>query len=254
MVYWDRATLKARAKEVLKNSYWMSLLAALLVNLVSGGISLTYSFGSASGAGTVEQYQYQIENGIGNGEVIVRSLLPVFGVVAACCGMLGIVYAVFVSNIFRVGNNRYFTVCRYGRIDLGELLYGFKNGKYMSNVKTMFMMDLYVFLWSLLLIVPGIIKALQYSMVPYILAENPNLSTERALEISTRMTDGEKGNIFVLGLSFIGWYLLGVCACGIGVLFVQPYVEATFAELYGAMRWKAVSTGICDKTELGAEL
>ncbi|MEA4912689.1 MAG: DUF975 family protein [Oscillospiraceae bacterium] len=249
MIYWDRATLKARAKEVLKKSYWTSLLAALIVGVVTGGLNLTLSYKTSSGelSGVINQYGM-------SGETIVRSLLPVFSVVAVGAGVFGILYAIFVANIARIGNDRFFTLCRYDRVELEELLFGFKNGRYMDNVKTMFMMDLYIVLWSLLLVVPGIIKALQYCMVPYILAENPNLSTERALELSARMTDGEKGNIFVLALSFIGWYLLGLLACGVGVLFVTPYAEATFAELYGALRYKAVQTGVCDKTELGAEL
>ncbi|NLC78376.1 MAG: DUF975 family protein, partial [Ruminococcaceae bacterium] len=73
-------------------------------------------------------------------------------------------------------------------------------------------------------------------------------------EISEKTTQGEKWDIFVLGLSFIGWYMLGILACGLGVLFVNPYSEATYAELYGALRLKAVQTGIATKDEIGAEL
>ncbi len=253
MIFWDRATLKDRAKQVLKTSYWMSLLVTVLVGIASGGasgVNVTYSFNSYDLNRMAEEFRY----GMQSAEEVIRIMLPFFGVVAIGGSLIAIVYSVFVSNIVSIGQCRYFTLCRYGRVDMGEALFGFKNGKYMSNVKTMFFMNLYIFLWSLLLIIPGIIKSLQYSMVPYILAENPNISTERALEISTRMTDGEKGEIFVLGLSFLGWYMLGLLACGVGMLFVAPYAQATYAELYGALRYKAVQNGICDKTELGAEL
>ncbi|MDO4566745.1 MAG: DUF975 family protein, partial [Oscillospiraceae bacterium] len=135
----------------------------------------------------------------------------------------------------------------------GTVFWAFKDGKYMQIVKSMFAMSIRVFLWSLLLIVPGVIKAYQYWMVPYILAENPGIDKDRALEISTRTTQGEKMNIFVLQLSFIGWMLLGAIACGVGVLFVGPYPEATYAELYAALRYKAEKEGICQPGELGVE-
>lgn len=75
-----------------------------------------------------------------------------------------------------------------------------------------------------------------YLMVPYILAENPDMKTMEVLRLSKEMMDGQKWNAFVLGLSFLGWQLLGTLLCGIGTFFVQPYVDATFAELYAVLR------------------
>ena len=109
----------------------------------------------------------------------------------------------------------------------------------MNVVKTMFMKNLFVFLWSLLLIIPGIVKAYQYRFVPYIISEDPSLTPNQAMTLSRYMTDGEKGAMFVLDLSLIGWYLLGALACGIGVLFVNPYAEAAWAQLYLTLRVKA---------------
>ena len=87
-------------------------------------------------------------------------------------------------------------------------------------------------------------------MITYILAENPGIDSKRAFELSKEMTDGEKFDIFWLGLSFIGWILLGTLACGIGVLFVEPYIQATFAELYQVMRDKVHNSGFSDYSEL----
>ena len=109
---------------------------------------------------------------------------------------------------------------------------------------------LFIFLWSLLFVIPGIYKAYQYRMVDYLMAENPYMTYQRALELSRQMTDGEKFNIFILELSFFGWLFLGALACGIGVFFVNPYIEATFAELYAALRAKAFATGMTDASEL----
>ena len=89
-----------------------------------------------------------------------------------------------------------------------------------------------------------------YRMVPYILADNPNIGHRRAIDLSNQMTMGEKFEIFVLDLSFLGWYLLGVLAFGIGVLFVQPYYDATNAELYFELRQQALDRGLTTAEEL----
>ena len=93
-------------------------------------------------------------------------------------------------------------------------------------------MNLKILLWLFLFIVPGFIKAYEYSMIPYLLAENPNLSADEAFSLSKQMTTGQKMDLFVLDLSFLGWIILGLICCGIGILFVLPYPEATNAEVY----------------------
>ena len=102
----------------------------------------------------------------------------------------------------------------------------------------MLIMELKIMLWLLLLVVPGIIKAYEYSMIPYLLAENPNLSASEAFSLSKQMTTGQKMDLFVLDLSFLGWIILGAICCGIGLLFVQPYPEATKAEVYLILKQK----------------
>jgi len=87
-------------------------------------------------------------------------------------------------------------------------------------------------------------------MVPYILAENPNIDYKRAIELSNQMTKGQKFDIFVLDLSFIGWYILGALLVGLGVYFVFPYVNSTNAELYLVLKQNAIDTGICSPEEL----
>ncbi len=263
MIYWDRPTLKLRAKEVLRKTYWMSLLAMLLYtvvcNLLTGGHTA-----ASGGRFDYSVDRYPLESAVAFYHAhegwfrqlwqMVTAVLPLLFTAAAIGGLIGAAYTVFVANPVEIGKNRYFTLCRYNSVNLEEMLYGFKNGRYLSNVKTLFLRDLYAALWGLLFIIPGIVKRYSYWMMPYILAENPGLSTERAFEISMRTTQGEKWEIFVLELSFIGWYLLGALACGVGILFVQPYHEATRAELYGALRFKAISEGIADRSEIGAEL
>ncbi|MCD8181300.1 MAG: DUF975 family protein [Firmicutes bacterium] len=123
-----------------------------------------------------------------------------------------------------------------------DLVYIFKSR--MGNVVLIgFLKNLYTFLWSLLLIVPGIVKSYEYSMINYILAENPSLDRKRAFEISKALTDGNKFKIFLFSLSFIGWILLGCMAFGIGLIFVEPYMQASFIQLYLDLKTRAIENG-----------
>ncbi len=94
-------------------------------------------------------------------------------------------------------------------------------------------------------IIPGIIKYYAYYLVPYILADNPHIGYDRALKLSMAMTKGFKMEIFVLELSFIGWYLLGFLCFGVGVFFVHPYRAATLAGMYTSLKDNAVRHGVC---------
>ena len=91
-------------------------------------------------------------------------------------------------------------------------------------------------LWSMLLFVPGIIKGISYSMAPYVLAENPDMMAREALNESKRITQGHKMNLFVLSLSFLGWFLLVGITFGIAIVYVGPYMQATFANAYNAIK------------------
>lgn len=100
-----------------------------------------------------------------------------------------------------------------------------------------FLKQLFTFLWCLLLIVPGIVKAYEYMMVPYLLAENPDMSREEVFAMSKRMMYGNKWNAFVLDLSFVGWLILGALTLNIvNVLYTNPYRYLTSAELYHTLK------------------
>ena len=93
-------------------------------------------------------------------------------------------------------------------------------------------MGIFIFLWSLLLIVPGIVKAYAYAMTPYILVERPELSVNEAIGLSRRMMKGRKFDLFYLHLSFIGWALLCILTLGIGFLWLYPYMMTAQAAFY----------------------
>ena len=95
-----------------------------------------------------------------------------------------------------------------------------------------FLRTLFVFLWSLLLIIPGIIMAYAYSMAVFVSNDNPELSAMDAIKKSRELMNGHKWDLFVLDLSFIGWILLACLTAGIGFIFLQPYIDAAHAEFY----------------------
>ena len=116
----------------------------------------------------------------------------------------------------------------------------------------MFLMALKIFLWSLLLFVPGIIKALAWYMTPYILAEQPGISGSEAMRLSEKMTDGYKMDLFVAELSFLGWALLSAFTFGIvEIVYAGPYRELTFGGIYEELKRNAIENGTLRPEELG---
>ena len=115
-------------------------------------------------------------------------------------------------------------------VKIEQLFDGFKD--YSRVVLTGLLQGIYIFLWTLLLIVPGIIKSLSYSQTNYILKDYPELKNNAAIELSMAMMKGRKFDYFCLILSFIGWILLGILTLGIGFLWISPYIATASAHFY----------------------
>ena len=165
--------------------------------------------------------------------VAVIALLSVFVIVLA----LAIMTSAFVFNPLLVGSSRFFLRDLNQPAQVSEVGHAFDNN-YREVVKTMFLRDLYTVLWSLLLVVPGIIKAYEYRMIPYLLADDPSMTKSQAFTESKRMMSGQKWRAFVLDLSFIGWDLLSVLTLGIlTVFYVGPYKNLTNAALYERLHY-----------------
>jgi uncharacterized membrane protein len=118
--------------------------------------------------------------------------------------------------------------------EIGNLFVGFRN--YGSVLGTMLLTALYTFLWSLLLIVPGIVKSYSYAMTPYLLHDHPELGAEALICKSMEMMKGHKMKLFLLDLSFIGWGLLCILTLGIGLLWLSPYMYSARAAFYEDVR------------------
>jgi len=320
---WQRSELKSSAKLNLQNKYWYAFAAALIVSFLSGGAN--------AGSGTFS-WQFNgndlnkawapggafagLKDFFENGQV-PDGFWPFFGgaVVLAIIfglffGLIALAYQIFVSPVIQVGGFRWFSRNRESAAtpSLGQIFSLFKSGVYLKTVGSMLWMNLFLFLWGLLTLIPVafgisifsiwsvekftqfdgfngdfdpfvqipgqewggialmfslfilsiiifsipvIIKRYSYRMTPWILADNPAIGYKRALTLSMQLTRGHKMAIFILDLSFIGWFILGVLLCGIGVLFVMPYYQAVQAELYARIRQSGVENSLCTMEELG---
>lgn len=143
---------------------------------------------------------------------------------------------IFLLNPIEYGTRKFLKKSQNGNESLATIFNGFKDG-YRNIVKVMFFKDLFIFLWGLLFIIPGIVKSYEYRMVPYILSENPGMSKDEALKASSKMMYGQKWRTFVLDLSFIGWNLLSALTLGVlGIFYVNPYIHSTHAALYETLK------------------
>ncbi|CDA86486.1 MULTISPECIES: DUF975 family protein [Bacteroides] len=115
-------------------------------------------------------------------------------------------------------------------VDFGVLFEGFQD--YSRIFVTKLLQGIYTALWSLLLVVPGVIKYYSYAMTDYILKEEPEMKNNAAIEKSMAMMENNKMKLFLLDLSFIGWALLAIVTFGIGFLFLQPYMQVSRAAFY----------------------
>lgn len=255
---WTRALLKDNAKRALSGRYWRAFLVCLVMTLLgvtNSGVNVRSTYTAAQGAmgsvGSEEVWTGNAPAHAGEGlENIPAAVWGLLGVSVMVGVLLGIAWTVFLANPLNVGMNRYFMENRQSPTPFGTVWTVFRT-PYLNVVKVQLLVDLKIALGTLLFIIPGIYWSYCYKLVPYLLAENPYMTTSRAMELSRQMMDGEKFSTWVLELSFIGWYFLGSLLLGLGVLFVNPYYEATFAELYAALRSKAFEYNLTDSNELG---
>lgn len=228
MITWTRAELKSRAKAAVKMYYWKLVLVSLILSAITGGVTNAGRNGVKSSQGT----------SAGNIDVsgMIDGINPVAWLVASVAVLvillLAIALRIFALNVLVVGCKGFFSQSMTGEPEFQTIVNGF-TGDYWNCVKTCFLRDLFVGLWSLLFVIPGVIKSYEYRMVPYLLAEHPEMGSSEVLARSKEMMAGNKWETFVLDLSFIGWALLGAITMGIVYIFwTSPYINTTEAALY----------------------
>jgi len=181
------------------------------------------------------------------GILFVISLI-IFGITGLASYLLGkipvvgsLIATIVVAHAFSLSMVMvYLNVAKGGTPKAGDSFEGFHD--FWAAFKVTFLVGLFTFLWSLLFVIPGIIKMYSYSMSLYVLAENKGKKALECIDESKKMTEGFKMDLFVLGLSFIGWELLGVITFGIAYIWVGPYMNATYANAYLALKPQETAT------------
>lgn len=221
MVY---SEIRRQARANLHGHWGQAVITAMVAGLLSGGIASTG--GSASGSAGSSSSALDLE--------AFQSLPPeVIHTATTILGVVGILVLVgfIIGGTVQLGYSVYL-LKQYHRQEtsIGDLFSQFF--RFGTGFAQRFLVGLYTFLWTLLFVIPGIVKGFSYSMTPFILADDPNLTASQAITRSRELMDGHKWELFVLNLTFIGWEILGALCFGIGLLWVTPYKNAAYAAFY----------------------
>ena len=157
-------------------------------------------------------------------------------------------FGAFFMGPVTVGLAAFFLAAtRYGSVDIAHMTYAIKTGERFTHTLLVGLFTmLFTFLWALLFIIPGIVKSYAYALAPYLAIERNDLDARGCLAESQRLMAGKKMQLFLLDLSFLGWYILGLLFCGIGIYFVEPYHHAARAEFYCAIVEAPIDTTVED--------
>ena len=184
------------------------------------------------------QAKAQIKDKIG----ILIAITLIIGVISGLGGLVlsfvpggSVLAAIIITPAFALSLARvYLTVARGGAPEVKDAFTGFDD--FFSAFKVTLLVGVYTFLWSLLFIIPGIVKSYSYSMSLFILADNKGKSARECVKESVAMTEGHKMDLFVLDLSFIGWYCLCLLTCGLAALWMVPFYNTTRANVYQSLK------------------
>ena len=221
MVY---SEIRRQARDNLRGHWGQAVIVAMVAGLLGGGItsassSAGGSAGGSSSAADLEAFQ---------------ALPPeIIHIVTTILGVVGILLLVgfIIGGTVQLGYSVYL-LKQYHRQEtsISDLFSQFF--RFGTGFAQKFFVNLYTVLWTVLLVIPGIVKSFSYAMTPFILADNPNLTANQAITRSRELMDGHKWELFVLSLTFIGWEILGALCFGIGLLWVTPYKNAAYAAFY----------------------
>ena len=265
---WTRKSVKQKGKKAFFGNFWKCVLVAIILSIAVGTASAGASSGSSFSTtmtnlihnssddnsssdrtvtvtdedGTSHQVTFDVDiadpASIDEDEVNLFIAIFIVGtIIYAIIMVFAMAFKYFLLKPFEYGCRKFFRKNLDEPAKLSNIVYVF-DSHYKNIVKTAFLTDLFIWLWSLLFIVPGIIKAYQYRLVPYIMSENPNMNFRDAQAESARLMKGNKWKSFVLDLSFIGWDILTIFTWGfLEIFFVGPYKASTDAALYESIKY-----------------
>lgn len=201
----NRKTLKQYAKEKIKNNFWTAYIVGLIPSLI----------GFSSGIFEVifKKPEYA-SNFADDGSFLVTIFVSLLSILIS-----------YLTLSFFMKNSK-------EKAELKDMVDGLTTNRYFDFVKVNFIVWVKTFLWTLLFIVPGIIKGLEYAFVPYIKMDHPEYTTDECFAYSKEITDGRKSDIFILQLSFLGWFILSTLTFGLVLPFTAAYQNQALADLY----------------------
>ena len=208
---------RAKAREILSGKWGMAILITLVAAIL-GGLAT-----NASGS-------IQFKNDVGDLKNLPDIIRTYLIVAASIGGVLGIIQFV-IGGTVQLGYCKYLLKLHDGGDGKVKDLFSEFN-RFGDGFILRLLTGLYVFLWSLLFVIPGIVAAYKYAMAPFIMAENPGMTANEAITASKEMMDGHKFELFCLELSFLGWSILNIFTLGIGSLWLNPYMNAAYAAFY----------------------
>lgn len=177
--------------------------------------------------------------------------LFLFSLITSSSSFTGILMIILIGPL-TAGINSFFIQVQQGReVSAGTMFVDGFGQNFGRKIGAYWWQFLFVWLWSLLFVIPGIVKTYAYSMQFYILADCPNVTAKDSLKLSMRMMKGNKGKLFVLHLSFIGWLILSAFTFGILYIFyVGPYIQQSVANFYLEVKAQALANGTISADEL----
>ena len=213
---------------------------------VNGNVNVTFDAKDKNGNsiedanGKNEAVNVSLDEGESKGFWVVMALT--FLVVMTTVTAIVLLLDAFIVNPIEMGCNKFFLRNLDEEAEISNVSYAFDHS-YKNVVGVMFRRDIAIALWSMLFVIPGIIKSYEYRMIPYLLAEHPEMSWKDAFAESKEMMSGNKWKAFVLDLSFIGWHLLSILTLGLlSIFYVNPYKFATNAALYERLKYGDIDT------------
>lgn len=217
---WTISEVKERGKSAFVKNYWRTVLAAFILALLTAGSSMS---GSAHSMKNTDPAMIPNEE--------MAALITLIAGMAVIYTIVWSLLRLFLLNPLEVGCHAFLKNNIEGQVTLEELKAGF--GNYIKTVITILLRDIFLALWFCLLFIPGLIKSYSYMMVPYILTDEPDLSSMEVIKRSCDLMKGNKWRAFLLDLSFIGWGILSVVTGGlVGVFYSEPYRRSAKAALY----------------------
>ena len=222
--------LRTKAWESLKGKYWLAFIVTIVMGVLGsiGASVISFAENLISIVNMVDPAQMDSTMQLGYAAI---------NVIALVICIIGLLISIFVGNAVAVGLCNYYIKNTDSKPSFADAFSGFKV-KYGRNVGTLLLVGIKTVLWSILFIIPGIIKTYEYAIIPYILADDEEISSKDAFKKAKEMMKGNKWRLFKLEFSFIGWFVLCVLTLGIGTIFLIPYVDAATAEFYTELKNK----------------